>query len=392
MAWHNTVGTERKYTGNMVLNHLKHEVLSVSTSRDKVTELWAMLKYSALIDNRLDDIFKSKGVHKPKRQMLISEVRSYIEQSENFYTYALNSDYRSAALLYYYSFLNLAKASLIINTPALSGNMFHHGMKREMKSGLLKNRSLSVIASRPGFTPVFNELYNQEYGLYLPSKKSIGLEHILGYITDISYETAQIMKKYSAKTHSAKLYAFHDKPSDESWLVILTESGFYPANYPKTYSNFVKQFERVKPEDITTQFVYELTTWQRVRINFSQSKITYPVSATRQYPLDDFNKQLQDCFGQHYQDAYFENSNNLHITDPLRKNWQIPFNEPLSIYLFMYYLSEVVRYSPTEFDNQFSVNNAEGWLIKNFIESSPYTCLSYLASQITGKAYIFTPR
>lgn len=394
MAWHNEIHDGKSHTGTLQIIYSKDQnnISLASSSRDRVDELWSMLRYDILLDESMDNKLKLRGAKtKAQRERIKSELLAYIDQAENFYSFARKSDYRSAALLYYYSFLNLAKAFIVSNKPTLTNKTFRHGLIRKTKRGKLIDRSFQVQKSSTNQISVFNEIYNLEYNTHLPINKSISFEHTLGYITDIEDETTKLLKKSSNKIHPSKIYTFLNKKTNKCWTVLITPNSFYPANYKKSFTNFGNNFQRFNPGNLTLEFALNISNSKSKNYNFSQSIFEYDVPPSGNI-AQETQKHVKDAIGQLCQDYIYDDSMSFSITDPIRKNWQVPLNEPLAIYSMMFYLSEVVRYSPGEFNNNFAPNTIEGWLIKNFIESSPYACLVYLVSKITGRTYIIKGR
>lgn len=393
MSWHNEIHDEKKFSGELQVRYNKCRVVGVISSRNKVDEIWSMLRYDVLLDESLDSNLRLRGARtKAGREHIKSELRAYIDQAENFYRVAQTSDYRSAALLYYYSFLNLAKAYVVIYKPELVNKKFVHGINRKTKSGKLTDRSFQVKVSRNNQISVFNEIYSLQYGSYLPANRSISFKNTLGYITDVSDETTKLLKKLSYKIHPSKLYVFTDNVTNKCWTVIVTPTGFYPANYISTFNTFVNSFQRFNPNALSLQFGFKMNQNEASQHSFSQSIAEYDVLPSGLLDVGETQKHIEDTIGSFAQDSIYNDQISFSITDPLRKNWQVPFNEPLAIYSMMFYLSEVVRYSPGEFNSNFAANTKEGWLIKNFIESSPYACLVYLVSKITGSVYVIKER
>jgi hypothetical protein len=395
MAWHSEIHEQKDHTGDLQIGHAKGHgsVLNVSSSRDKVDELWSMLRYDVLLDESTDSNLGLRGAKtKAQKVHAKSEISAYIDQAENFYSFARKSDYRSAPLLYYYSFLNLAKALIVQKKPALVDKTFRHGLHRKTKSGKLIDRSFQVQQSSANQISVFNEIYNLEYESYLPSNRSISFYNTLGYVTDIGSETDKLLKRASRKVHPTKVYCLLNNKTNKCWTVLVTPNGFYPNNYKSAFGGFEKDFQRFNPGALSLQFSFDMTNNQSKNFNFSQSIAEYDVLPSGSIALWETKKHIEDTIGHFSQDYIYDDSFSFCITDPIRKNWQAPFNEPLAIYSMMFYLSEVVRYSPGEFNNNFAPNNKEGWLIKNFIESSPYACLVYLASKMTGRTYVIKSR
>ncbi len=392
MPWHTVMEVEKTFTGEMKYSHTDYSNINVQTSRDKVEELWSMLRYDILIDGSVDDEWKSMGANKAKRSLLKVELQSYIDQAENFYKYARLSDYRSAALLFYYSYLNLAKAAIVINKPNLSGKTFKHGINRKVKTGSLQSRSLNIQESSGNKVAVFNELYEIINGNNLPGNRSISIENILGYISDISVETQKLSNKFSRKIHDVNAHVLINNDTRKCWTVLVSEFGFYPANFKRTFKPFTDSFTRFKPGLLSLEFTYKMTSMQAGQLNFSHSNDEFDLQSNGGIPMFQFKRLLDQSFGKHYQPNLVNGNVSFSVTDPLRSNWQIPFNEPLAIYFLMFYLSEIVRYNPSEFEKAMSPKTKEGWLVRSFIESAPYTGLLHLASITAKKNYVITSR
>jgi len=320
MAWHNKVYDEKKHTGNLQVGHSKMMVVNVSSPRDKVDELWSMLRYDALLDESVDSNLGLKGAKtKAQREHIKSEVSAYIDQAENFYQYARNSDYRSSALLYYYAFLNLSKAYIVLNKPNLVNKKFIHGISRKTTSGKLINRSFEVRQSSGNSVSVFNELYNLEYDAYLPKNRPISFEHIFGYSTDISNETSKLIKGSSRKVHPSRLFVFTNKDTKKCWTVIAAHHGFYPANYKSTFATFEKMFHRFNPGVITREYSLKMQNNEAQNYSFSQSVKEYDVLPTGSLATWETKNHIEDSIGDHYQDNIHDDSASFSITDPLGK-------------------------------------------------------------------------
>ena len=85
----------------------------------RVSDIWALWHY----------IIKSEKKRFPGRTNY-SFLLSVLEQSQYFYEAASLAPIKSQPLLYYYSFLNIAKAAIVLNNSTLltSGLEFNHGI------------------------------------------------------------------------------------------------------------------------------------------------------------------------------------------------------------------------------------------------------------------------
>ena len=102
---------ERKSSGSMPYALSDQTISGLSTHRDREDEIWSQLELYYAVNDSRDDFLKRRGINDPKiRKQVGKSFTAYLTQGRNFFGYAKSSDYRSAPLLYYYSFMNLAKA------------------------------------------------------------------------------------------------------------------------------------------------------------------------------------------------------------------------------------------------------------------------------------------
>lgn len=394
MAWHSEIVDERTAHDVQQKAYITRDSFQeVTTTRDKVAEVFSLLRHDVLISDGGHKKLEKRLKKRESRDLVLSQVSSYIDQAENFYNYARNSDYRSAALLYYYSFLNMAKAAIIMNKPSLLNKKFGHGVQVTKSSGQLGNRKIKIKETDEKNVAVYNELYKLIFGEYLPKDYEIKTLDFLGYITDITLEVGKVTNSPTGKVHRCKYYLNANKDSGDAWITLITTRGLYPANYPKAYKNFVKNFERFKPTAFSYQLTYEMkSSGPDSFANFNHSKKLFKIDELGRYPMREINKYLISTFGKNVETDLLDGADYFLVNDPLDDKQKISFNETMAIYSFMFYLSSVVRYDPNEFDTNFSPTTTDGWVVKNFVESATFVALSHLASHISGKVYGFKYR
>jgi hypothetical protein len=79
--------------------------------------------------------------------------QSFIRQAKTFYGSALSLEPRSSPLNYYYAFLNLAKAYILVQQPQFTGRNSRHGLWFSLRPGCLSKQFL--VVSKSGIFPNF---------------------------------------------------------------------------------------------------------------------------------------------------------------------------------------------------------------------------------------------
>lgn len=392
MTWNNTVNSEKEFSGYLELSHQILIIKAATTSRSRLDELWAFLDYKLFVSDYIELKLLKKGITSlSKKKKIKANIQAYINQAKNFYNVARSSDFKSAPLPYYYAFMNLAKVKVLLDNPNCVDKKFVHGIKRWKDQGLLIERSCVVGKSSANIISVFGELYKAHYNEEIHGK-AISFKYLMGYMTDIGDEVSKVLSyPDNKKVHPVKYFEFIDNVAKKSWPVLSTPMSFRPQNYPSTYKKFTSQFDRFDPSPTTVQSVFNISRYQANLARFSQSKNEFNLGPNDTIPLTDSQALINFCFGKNQQQATYSDTESFSIVDPLRKNWAKPFNEMFAIYMMMYYLSEIVRYRPEEMENSYASIN-EGWMIKGFVEATPYTCLVQLIAEITGEVYIITER
>ncbi|MDB5181063.1 MAG: hypothetical protein JWO54_826 [Candidatus Saccharibacteria bacterium] len=385
---------ERLSTGNISLSLSNGNLVGMTTSRDKVEEIWAQLEYYTMIPENTEIFLRSKGITANiKIQKISKELTAYIQQAKNFFTYAQNSDYRSSPLLYYYSFLNLAKAKIIIEHPEYAGKKFKHGMYRKIESGKLARRTLGVRKTRPSLKSieVFNELYNIKYGSFLPEEKSLNIKDLMGYVSDVSQEYTRIFGKTS-KISGVKYYLMYDSQRRKSWTTLAIHNAGKFNNYRSTFKDFFDDFEPVDISSLTRNTTFGISGFMTPWYSFYQSKTEYDFIGTDGLSIWSHDYQLKNLIGKYFQYSVYDQTNGFEMLEPLNSTRRVPMDETLSIYACMYYISEIVRYDPESLNSFLSDKTKDGWILKSFIESSSSTFLIRMASWIIGDDHVLETR
>ena len=168
--------------GFVVLFPLKLNPTVITTTNQLVPQIWQEL---VMIRH-----LKQKGIAAPKA------TGPWVDQAKTYFIDATNSDWKSAGLLYYYSFLNLAKALLVskrqFSYRALSENPIFHGLQADLQENLsLPDYKIKVFPPQYRLhNNVFAHLYKVITGDEWPfsSRIEISVGDIAGHSQAISLE------------------------------------------------------------------------------------------------------------------------------------------------------------------------------------------------------------
>lgn len=121
--------------------------------------------------------------------------------------------------------------------------------------------------------------------------------------------------------------------------------------------------------------------------SFYQSKTVYKDNADTSIPS---GKIFADCHG--FMSGYClpiscKDDYDFLLFMPLKKNYQIPFNDTLASYVIMFYLGSLVRYFPHYLESL--LNSKHAWIIERFSKSIGVLFLRNINSLIMGKNLIF---
>lgn len=317
-----------------------HQLTTTSSFVEQAWQELTMLRY-----------LKAKHISSPKL------IAAWIEQAQTYYLDSIHSNWRSAGLLYYYSFLNLAKALLVakrrFSYKSLDTSLIHHGLSAGLQDvSCLKDYEIQIFPpTMRGNKNVFSNLYEIVTNCKWAYQNSITikLQDILGYCLDISVESKQL---FNIERRVVSLQSLHREVDNNMWFemmvpklhasMIQTElanwnlqflesdqlDGFDKDDWGNSLQftlhslrNYI--FIRTHPKQFNegnrTEIVKAL--WNKASRNLSQH-ITAPVYLDASKPHWDFN-QKADIAGEH-----------------------IPWHPLLSNYLMSFALATILRYQP----------------------------------------------
>ena len=366
--------------------------VGMSSNRLLEDEVWSQLEYLHTVVEAREKFLKTKGFKKQSDINKIGrEFSAYLTQAKNFYQHAKNSDYRSAALLYYYSFLNIAKALIIINNPKLSGSKFVHGLQRVTKKGDLTELSIQLGNVKGYNVNTFDEFYNVIYGNYYVRNEEISLLDLFSYCSDVAQEYEDLAGKPNRISYAAYVIAL-DSGTKKSWNKIAINGWHKNTLYPNTFSDFQSKYTKINVPGLyrQTQFKIEGMAYG---ITFFEANKEFDFIGGEGIDWYSCRNELESTLKGLYQTSIYNTDDiNFELLAPVDDSSDMRHNELSSIYVAMYYLSEIVRYNPELFDGQMNVKTANGWLLKGFIEQAPVTFLYRILSLFKDSEVLYEHR
>jgi YaaC-like protein len=174
---------------------------------------------------------------------------AFIRQAENYYRSAKALPYRSSALLYYYSFMNLAKAALAVR--AMQFNE-HHGLTPRYGTPSTDLAQMQVhVRPRQG---IFHALYDLLFATAIPNV-AFDLLNLLGYVSETHVEYIEATGQQPRTSRTPKLRLVNDR--NASWLLLGIENSFPIVRHaPAVQQAFNAVFQRVSvsPQQIRGVF------------------------------------------------------------------------------------------------------------------------------------------
>lgn len=304
-----------------------------------------------------------------------SKVRSqslaFIEQSEDFSNSANTARIGSKPLLYYYSFLNLAKAYLAVRKNTCLSKCGHglidydKGLK-----GRLTITSLKVKTE--DHTP-------KRMSVYRETVEALGFNvpHMgpTSQFTELFGQTVSIQQLLTHTLNAPlRFFPVHDisfrfDPSEKivwATMQIKRDDLAFNKNAPKEIRNGMGAFSEVKPGDSSP-----VRQYQSDCIHYRKSPIDALPALVEKTKKDIWSLLRPGKYN------YFVSS----ISKTKR------LSQVASCYQAMFYLGSIVRYRPDDFSRL--LEGKHGWVIQEFVNTQPLQFVYLLGSALINAEMVF---
>lgn len=295
---------------------------------------------------------------------------AFLEQSEEFYRTASAQRLKSRPLLYYYSFMNLAKAFLVVRRNAAL-EMCVHGLK-EVQGNVRQRMTITsqcVKANDLGGNrlQVYREFVS-ECGFNVPSRPtSVRLVDLLEQVVGVHDTYSQTFKK------SRKFFPIDSaefcchKPRKEVWISLKLRSE-YLERVPTAASALrlaLTAFEEVESDDGTVR-KYESVAVRK----YGRSPIEVLPALVKETKHNVWSVLRPGGY-------------RFYLSTIPSSLW---LAQVASYYQAMFYFGSVTRYRPDAFEKL--IQGKHGWLVEEFVNTQAMQFVYLLGSGLLGSEMI----
>lgn len=286
------------------------------------------------------------------------EFANYVRQAREYFSGAQTINGTSAALLYYYCLLQLAKAELLAShSDRILGKAIGHGLKHEIsRAGHPRKDYLTVSAG------VFPLLYEKRTGRTIPAGTVLKIADLLAFVPEIGSELASSTGVQLSVVPF--FYSAFEGAQNLQWTALLAPSGSFLENprEPFTKRLFSETFESA-PLHYDWKKLFGLSARSLFAPAMFQSRSTF---STIEFDMRNVFIPLESFRG--------------HLGNPI--NWlgdgllcptlprtDLPMNPSIARYALFYYLSSLVRYKPSVLDQRKYPDFS--WVFDSFCRMTP---------------------
>jgi hypothetical protein len=318
-----------------------------------------------------------------ERNTRYREFRNFVRQARAYWDGGEQVAGSASALLYYYCFLNLAKAELLLQSATLmSGMRLGHGLSYNPRgTDSVRSDYLTVNAG------AFQELLAARTGVHLPNGTRLPVTNLLSQIPEIGME----MDEFGAATRPRTTSLFHAVAfnREECWVLLALPEGRMDG--PEPLQRLLhRHFDDVQFADWRTIFAVSARALP-AELRILQSKQTFSAKTADDQLLPDYASAshfARDVLGSHVSDPIGVNCDLL-LSHSLRRSETFTLPLGLARYAAMFYISSLVRYKPSALDP--IRQGAQAWLMDSFTREVPINLLASALAGISDESIAFEP-
>jgi YaaC-like Protein len=304
---------------------------------------------------------------------------AFIRQAENYYRSAKTLPYRSSALLYYYSFLNLAKAALAVRN--IRFNERHHGVTPDYGTA---PHTLSNLRVRVRDDGVFQALYRLIFAQSIQNVH-FQLARLLAYNSEISVQYDRVAAGPSKVMRYARVRLLND--GNQAWLLIALPHLLPVTAQPAAVqAAFNARFQQVTvPRDVTRE-LFNLLVPASSAYTYFQSFPGVGPNTTIADHIQYLLGALPGCVHPIYVD---DDASDFVLAEhcPADDGSTWPMNEMCGAYLTMFFMGSLIRYRPDVLEEL--LGTSATWLLESFVNAAPLLFLRTITSVIFNRMITF---
>ena len=348
-------------------------------------ELWLALGNITEVRKIGLNVFKKKrGLAGEKLNSAYDKFCAFCYQAKNYYDSALHAPWDSSPLLYYYSFMNLAKAIILLHRD-LPDNPIH-GLSFDTKNASLniKRHKLNLISDYNKC--IFPVLYEIVFG-HRPIVNTFNIVRLFSYISQIFSQERKIgIEQFNIRNGFAILVG--DSLRGLAWIILLSEGDIDLTREFPFSSGFRNLFEIVDKNPLVLHqlvSVFGISILRLATLNIYQSVTPKPIDSKLSLFCSDIFTSAKGVITEKVYPEPGDFKYNLPYQQGSDRKL-VYMNEFLALYLLMFYLSSLVRYRPDILIKLES--KKEKWLFKSFVLSAPIMLLRYCVNILVGESII----
>src|SRR5260370_18010838 len=398
---HTAMPVARFFDGLVRLMGSKNKILLLSSVIDTERELWSALEYYSEVEEVGLNLIQTKGLQPQSlHREIFKYFQAFVRQAKSYYVSAKALHYRSNSLLYYYSFLNLIKAYLLLRDPqkimGRTTQAVTHGLSYRSTTNNT-DFQLEVIRVSSGIFPMFYEAQTSNV-ISTARNSTLSIINLLNYPSDISYQY-QLAGYGNHKILPSIPAAVTDRTTNQSWTIIGIQELNSINGFLSLHTNFLNSYQEVSIDYNRISSVFEMSPLELSYCRFFQDITTIPIvdetiaMHIHRETLNLLREKLINALTPYFSFHYFDDNKDFDLILPYQDTTNptpIPINEALSIYAVMFYLSSLVRYRPDYLESL--LNYKPAWLIENFVNATPETFLRIMVCKIIEKDFVFRQR
>jgi hypothetical protein len=353
-----------------------HKKIMKTSGTVKDDILRSIQQYSEVTDLGYDLLQRQSH---PDSGTSFKRFQAYIRQGLTFFGAADQTHYRASPLLYYYAFMNLAKAIVFLYDHGFTAGHIYHGLTPAPGTGNFRDHFIKVKTSG-----VFQSFYKQILGENIATETKLGVLGLLSYISDLTYEH-RFFNLGESSSYPCK-YAVVQWEGEEQYRGLIA-AGVVGASKSRLQEILWDHFSEVGLYPASAEGVFELRFEEITGFTFWETKNLYSMPTTESPETD-----LLHALGSHFSQNPFADSFLLRINARMQieASNQICMNEAIAIYALMFYFGSLVRYHPQILEEMLTRKEAQ--IIESFVKSTPITFLRYMRNALDGNYFAYTQR
>lgn len=300
------------------------------------TIVWSSIRHLSSREMAVSVAYEVHSVKKKTElQAVAKNLKLFIGQAYEFYEAAKSAKPNTAPLIYYYSFLNLAKALCEIRKPGFHkrDDYYNHGIRWKNDRNLLVNidKECVHIPTRRGvWHALMESILGQGFSITTPQKLSI--KELFLNCPEISIETSRSFARDSNYIELVNPQILIDKESSEVW----TQFSVYIAELRDKKLSAPTLIKSISTNNSSYKEVRALEKYLR----------TFESAAPKTFKADMPYRAIFPDIKEMNLFTHLDREKKLGYLIPLQQ--RLPFRMPqlMVLYTILFWLGSLVRYDP----------------------------------------------